>query len=112
MMHVGNGEKVAVIAVGMLPLHLPLGFILELSNCYFVPALCKNNIYGYHILQAGYSFKSEKSGCSIYMNNIFYGHTPIIDGLFIMNLESERNVNNINAKLQKTNDMNSTYLWH
>jgi hypothetical protein len=38
-MHVGNRAKFAVIAVGTLPLHLPSGFILELSNCYFVPAL-------------------------------------------------------------------------
>jgi hypothetical protein len=111
-MRVGNGAKVAVITVGTLPLHLPLGFILELSNCYFVPALCKNIISGYRILQNGYSFLSENNGCSIYMNNIFYGHAPIIDGLFIMNLRSERNVYNINAKCRKTNDMNSTYLWH
>jgi hypothetical protein len=111
-MRMGNGAKVAVIAVGTLRLHLPSGFILELSNCYFVPALCKNIISGYHILQDGYSFKSENNGCSIYMNNIFYGHMPIIDGLFIMNIKSERNVYNINAKRRKTNDMNSTYLWH
>jgi hypothetical protein len=77
-----------------------------------VPALCKNIISGYRILQDGYSFKFENNCCSIYMNNIFYGHAPIIDELFIMNLESERNVYNINAKRQKTNDMNSTYLWH
>jgi hypothetical protein len=49
-MCVGNRARVAVIAVGMLPLHLPLVFILELSNCYFVPALCKNIISGYRIL--------------------------------------------------------------
>jgi hypothetical protein len=112
MMRMVNGAKVAVIAVGTLPLHLPSGFILELSNCYFVLALCKNIISGYRILQDGYSFKSENNGCSIYMNNIFYGHAPITDGLFIMNLESDKNVYNINAKCQKTNDMNSTYLWH
>jgi hypothetical protein len=46
------------------------------------------------------------------MNNIFYGHVPIVDGLFIMNLGSETNVFNINAKRRKTNDSNSTYLWH
>jgi hypothetical protein len=45
------------------------------------------------------------------MNNIFYGHAPIIDWLFIMNLESERNVFNFDAKHRKTNDMDSTYLW-
>jgi hypothetical protein len=98
MMRVGKGAKVAVIAVGMLPLHLPSGFILELSNCYFVLALCKNIISGYRILHDGYSFKSENNGCSIYMNNIVYGHAPIIDGLFIMNLGSDKNVYNINTK--------------
>jgi hypothetical protein len=113
MMRVGNGAKVVVIDVGMLPLHLPSGYILELSNCCFISALCKNIISGYRILEDGYSFKSENNGCcSIYMNNIFYSHAPIVDGLFIMNLESDKNVYNINAKRQKTNDTNSTYLWH
>ena len=70
-----------------MPLHLPSGFIFELSNCYFVSALCKNSISGYRILHDGYSFKSENNGCAIYMNNIFYGHAPIVDGLFIMNLK-------------------------
>jgi hypothetical protein len=111
-MHVGNGAKVALIVVGMLHLHLPSGFVLELSNCYYVLALRKNIILGYCILHDGYLLRSENNGCSIYMNNIFYGHAPIIDGLFIMNLESEWNIYNINAKHRKTNDMNSTYLWH
>ena len=42
--HVGNGSKVAVIVVGMLPLHLPSGLVLDLNNCYLVPALCMNII--------------------------------------------------------------------
>jgi hypothetical protein len=37
-MPVGNRVRVAVIAVGTLPLHPPSGLILELSNCYFVLA--------------------------------------------------------------------------
>ena len=49
-MRVGNETSVAVIAVGMMPLHLSSGLILELSNCYYVPALCKNIISGYCIL--------------------------------------------------------------
>ena len=81
-MRVGNGTAVAVIAVGTMPLHLPSELILELSNCYFVLALCKNIISGYCILQDGYSFKSENNGCSIYMNNVFYCHAPIRNGLF------------------------------
>ena len=38
-MRVGNGSKVDVSADGTLPLHLPSGLVLDLSNCYLVPAL-------------------------------------------------------------------------
>ena len=34
-MHVGNGSKVDVIAVGTLPLHLPSGLVINLNNCNF-----------------------------------------------------------------------------
>ena len=34
-MRAGNGSKVDVIAVSKLPLHLPLGLVLDLNNCYF-----------------------------------------------------------------------------
>ena len=43
---VGNGSKVDVIAVGMLPLHLPSGLVLDLNNCYLVPVLSMNIISG------------------------------------------------------------------
>src|SRR5664279_1494588 len=61
-MHVGNGSKVDVIAVGTLPLHLPSGLVLNLNNCYLVPALSMNIISGSCLLQNGYSFKSESNG--------------------------------------------------
>ena len=76
-MRVGNGSKVDVIAVGTLPLHLPSGLILDLNNCYLVPALSMNIISGSCLMRDGYSFKSENNGCSIYMSNIFYGHAPL-----------------------------------
>ena len=43
-MRVGNGSKVDVIALGMLPLHLPSGLVLDLNNCYLVPVLSMNII--------------------------------------------------------------------
>ena len=85
-MRVGNGSKVDVIAVGTLPLHLPSGLILDLNNCYLVPALSMNIIFGSYLMRDDYSFKSENNGCSIYMSNIFYGHAPLKSGLFLMNL--------------------------
>ena len=43
---VGNGSKVDVIVVGMLPLHLPSRLVLDLNNYYLVPALSMNIISG------------------------------------------------------------------
>ncbi|KAK1612974.1 hypothetical protein QYE76_036647 [Lolium multiflorum] len=111
-MRVGNGSKVDVIAVGTLPLHLPSGLVLSLNNCYFVPALSMNIISGSCLMQDGYSFKSENNGCSIFMNNIFYGRAPEKNGLFLLDLDSSNtHIHNIDAKRIKLND-NSTYMWH
>ena len=40
-------------------------------------------ISGSCLMRDGYSFKSENNGCSIYMNNIFYGNAPLKSGLFL-----------------------------
>ena len=42
---------------------------------------------------------SENNGCSIYMSNIFYGHAPLKNGLFLMNLgSSDTHIHNVEAK--------------
>src|SRR3954465_1976544 len=111
-MRVGNGSKVDVIAVGPLPLHLPSGLVLDLNNCYFVPTLSMNLISGSCLLQDGYLFKFRDNGCSIYMSNMFYAHAPLIDGLFLLNLDSsDTHIHNIEGKRLKSSD-NSTYMWH
>jgi hypothetical protein len=47
------------------------------------------------------------------MNNIFYGHAPVVNGLFLLNLESnETHIHNIEAKRCKVDSDNPTYLWH
>jgi hypothetical protein len=101
------------MAVGMLSLVLPSGLFLNLNKCYYVPTLSMNIISGSSLLQDGYSFKSENNGCYIYMNNIFYGHAPVVNGLFLLNLESnETHIHNIEAKSCKVDSYNPTYLWH
>ena len=76
-----------MIVVGMLPLHLPSGLVLDLNTCYLVPALSMDIISGSCLMRDGYSFKSENNACSIYMSNIFYGHAPLMSGLFLLNLD-------------------------
>ena len=114
-MRVGNGSKVDVIAVGTLPLHLPSGLILDLTNCYLVPALSMNIISGSCLMRDGYSFKSENNACSIYMSNIFHGHAPLLSGLFLLNLDrddTDTHVHKVEAKRCKVDNDSATYLLH
>ena len=47
------------------------------------------------------------------MSNIFYGHAPLMNGLFLLNLDrSDRHIHNIDAKICKVNNDSATYLWH
>ena len=112
-MRVSNGSRVDVIAVGTLPLHLPSGLVINLNNCYLVPALSMNIVSGSCLMQSGHSFKSENNGCSIYKNDIFYGHAPMLNGLFLLDLDSNiTHIHNVNAKKIKLDDDMSTYMWH
>ena len=97
----------------MLRLHLPLRLVLDLNNCYLVPALSMNIIYGSCLIRDGYSFKLENNCCSIYMSNIFYSHAPLMSGLCLLNLYcSDTHIHNIEAKRCKVNNDSATYLWH
>ena len=60
-------------------------------------------------MRDGYSFKSENNGCSIYMSDMFYDHAPLVNGLFLMNLE--RNVihiHSVNTKRCKVDNDSGT----
>ena len=47
------------------------------------------------------------------MINIFYGHAPLMNGLFLLNLDcSDTHIHNINAKRCKVDNDSVTYLWH
>ena len=63
------------------------------------------------LLQYGYSFKSENSCCSAYINKTFYGRTPNVNGL--LNLDrSDTHIHNIDAKRCKVDNDSATYQWH
>ena len=109
----GMVPKVDSIVIGTLPLHLPLGLVLDLNNFYLMPAFSMNIISGFGLLRDGYSFKSENNGCSINMSNIFYGHAPLKSGIFLLNLNREdTHIHNIDAKRCKVYNDSATYLRH
>src|SRR4051812_22363076 len=47
------------------------------------------------------------------MNDIFHGHAPVMNGLFLLNLDnSVTHIHNVDAKRIKLNDDISAYMWH
>jgi hypothetical protein len=109
---VGNGAKVAAIAVGTFHLPLPSGLVLELNNCYCIPTLCKNIISSSCLEEVdGYVIIIKNKRYSIYYNGIFYAHCLIVNGLYVLDLE-DKSVCNINAKRARLNDLNPTFICH
>ena len=109
---VGNGAKVAVLAVGTYHLSLPSGLVLELNNCYCIPALSKNIISSSCLEEVGdFKIVIENKRCSIFCNGIFYAHCPLVNGLYVLDLE-DKSVCNINTKRLRPNDLNPTFIWH
>ncbi|KAK8681085.1 hypothetical protein V6N13_053492 [Hibiscus sabdariffa] len=109
-LRVGNGARVAALAVGTYVLSLPSGLILNLENCYFVPSLTKNIIYVSCLDKIGFEIIIKNNSCSFFYDNLFYGSAQLINGLYILNQENM--IFNINTRRLKTNDSNQTYLWH
>jgi hypothetical protein len=86
-LRVGNGAKVVALAVGNYSLSLPSGLVLELNNYYFVPALNKNIISASCLEDDGFEFVIKNKCCSIFMNGMYFGRCPVVNGLYVLNLE-------------------------
>jgi hypothetical protein len=73
--------------------------ILVLNKCYYIPALSMNIVSGSRLSQDGYHFESITNGCSISKDGVFYVHTPIRDGLYILDLDC--NVTHMNMSMPR-----------
>ena len=109
-LRVGNGAKVAALAVGTYYLSLPSGLVLELNDCLYVPAICRNIISVSCLDKKGFSFNIKDNSCSFALNDLTYGVARLFNGLYVLDLDNSP-ICNINKHL-KTNDSNQTYLWH
>ena len=78
---VGNGAKVATLAVGIYELILLNRLLLVLNNCFYVPALSRNIIFISCLDIEGFSFIIKNNKCSIYNKNMFYANADLHDGL-------------------------------
>ena len=86
-LRVGNGAKVATLAVGSYVLTLPSGLIIQLENCYYVPAISWNIISVSCLDKFGFSFVIKNNCCSIYLNDIFYATAQMNNRLYVLDIE-------------------------
>ena len=111
-LRVSNGAKVAALAVGTYRLSFPTGLVLELDNCFYVPAICRNIISVSCLDKKGFSFLIQNNSCSFSFNNVTYGVARLFNGLYVLDIDTPvYNINNDNKRI-KMKDSNQTYIWH
>jgi hypothetical protein len=85
---------------------------LELNNRYCIPALCKNIISSSYLEEVDRYEITIKNKCySISYNDTFYAHCPLVNGLYVLDLE-DKSVCNINTKMARLNNLNQTFIWY
>ena len=72
-LQVGNGARVAALAVGVYDLTFPSGLVFQLKNCYYVPAVRRNIISVSCLVLDGFHFIIRNNIFSIYNADIFMG---------------------------------------
>jgi hypothetical protein len=85
--------------------------IVALNICWY--NLCRTLILISCIASTSldYEIIIKNKRCSIYYNEIFYAHCPLVNGLYVLDLE-DKFVCNINIKRARLNDLNPTFIWH
>ena len=105
-------QRVTALEIGNFSLALPLGLVILLKNCYFVPAMSRNIISVSCLDMDGFSFIIQNNMLSIHREGIFYGNGLLSNGLYILDFETNKPIYNIDSKRVKTNNVNPTYFWH
>ena len=68
----GNGARVAAIAIGTYVLNLPSGFCFYLDNFFYVPAFTKNVIYVSCLNKKGFHLNFCDNSYCIMLHDVFF----------------------------------------
>ncbi|KAJ9547457.1 hypothetical protein OSB04_020000 [Centaurea solstitialis] len=99
-LRVGEDTILVAESIGSYSLSLPLGLLLELENCYYVPRMIKNIISFDLLVDHGFYYKYDYKLISCFKNDIFYFKETPTNGLYVLNLqESNKEVYHIRSDL-------------
>ncbi|KAJ9535406.1 hypothetical protein OSB04_un001478 [Centaurea solstitialis] len=109
-LRVGEGQMLVAESIGSYSLSLPSGLVLELENCYYVPRMIKNVISFDLLVDQGFFYKYDYKLISCFKNDIFYFKATPSNGLYVLNLQENREIYHISKRSKDIEDQ--TYLWH
>ncbi|KAJ9539504.1 hypothetical protein OSB04_032237 [Centaurea solstitialis] len=109
-LRVNEGTMLVAEAVGSYSLSLPSGLVLELENCYYVPKMIKNVISFDLLVDQGFCYKYDYKLISCFKNDVFYFKATPSNGLYVLNLQGNREIYHISKRSKEIEDQ--TYLWH
>ena len=111
-LRVGNGAKVAAVAIETYLLKLPTGRVLELDNCFYVPSLIKNIVSISCLNRNGYHLTFSNNCCYITLNDVLYGSGTLCNGIYTLDVSSDiLNIEESNKFARKDNQL-ASYMWH
>ena len=110
-MRVGNGARVATLAIGIYILTLPSELILSLKNCYYVPTLTKNIVSISNLNKKVFHLTFSNNSCSIMLNDVYYAYGTLYNGIYILVMSNPILTVHDN-KQSKQYNVKPSYLWH
>ena len=111
---VGEGTRVAVESIGKIKLKLSSGFVLELTNVLYVPAMRRSLMSASKLVEEGITFIGNKECIKFFSKGSLIGKAFLHDHLWKMQctlLDNGLIVLNTTAKRMHNFD-NSYMLWH
>ena len=83
-----NGARVVALAVETYVLSLPSGVLLNLEDCYYVPALTKKIVSVLALIIKGFHLTFSDNCCSIMFNDVLYANGMLNNGIYILDMSN------------------------
>ena len=110
-LRMGNGARVATVALGVVNLKPPSGDYLSLEECHYVPSIVKNIISVSCLDKMGYTLIIKDKCCYIYLGSKLVVTAPLINGLYMIDVSSWNL--QMDVALEKSKQgVNEAYLCH
>ena len=112
----GNGNRVAVKAIGVVRLVFPSGFVLDLEDVLCIPSMQRNLVSGSLFVKThGFTFTGNNKSMDFFKFSEYIGNASLIDGYWHLNCRNSIEVfltERVAGFKRPRYKENSAFLWH